>query len=263
MIWVYDKKVGSSKKLPIKVVAQESGFYDPVTEKRLSEEVEGPAHAILGALRAGSALSREDRVVFTLYMATMLMRVPHRRRRGLEMVSPALNSSVDELKVEARSLSGTSGISAERVEKFLSDVDLVHKKFLLKPPDEVVSQIKSPWPTNRVFAAIHDMTWRIIRAPAGLQFLTGDRAAFIFDGLGLATPKSELTFPIASDIALVGCWQGIRAGTIHIRAKAALVRELNRRLASGAERFVFYHECQPWVATIADKSKPYLCEIRW
>ena len=100
-------------------------------------------------------------------------------------------------------------------------------------------------------------------APANAQFLTGDNPAFFFEGFGLGTPRAELTFPIASDLALFGCWQGHKADLIHIQARPVLVRELNRRVASGSERFVFFHSEQAWVSTVADKQDPHLSEIRW
>jgi Protein of unknown function (DUF4238) len=42
-IWMYDKRRGTVKQLPIKQVAQEADFYDSADEVELNEQVEKPA----------------------------------------------------------------------------------------------------------------------------------------------------------------------------------------------------------------------------
>ena len=42
-----------------------------------------------------------------------------------------------------------------------------------------------------------------------------------------------------------------------------LVKEFNRRVASTAERFVYYHKQEPWIRDLALKGQPRLNRIRW
>ena len=43
MIWTYDKIAKTSKSLPIKLVAQKSGYYEEADETALANQIEGPA----------------------------------------------------------------------------------------------------------------------------------------------------------------------------------------------------------------------------
>lgn len=114
-----------------------------------------------------------------------------------------------------------------------------------------------------MISVICTMTWRIARSPASDFFITSDNPAYFFKAYGIATSKSELTFPISTDLALFASWHGEQNATIYIQARPALVREANKRLMSGAERFVFSHQKEDWIAKISDKPNPYLSRIQW
>ena len=107
------------------------------------------------------------------------------------------------------------------------------------------------------------MSWRIVMAPAGSSYLTGDAPASFLESLGLKNDEAEVVFPLASHVALHMCWQGPPGGTIRLPTSAAIVKEVNRRVAVDAVRFVFYHERQEWVARLANNPAPYLSRIRW
>jgi len=64
-------------------------------------------------------------------------------------------------------------------------------------------------------------------------------------------------------LALFASWQGEQNTIIYIQARPALVREANKRLMNGAERFVFSHRQEDWIAKISDKTNPYLSRIQW
>jgi hypothetical protein len=150
-----------------------------------------------------------------------------------------------------------------RLAKWLKVVDDLEQQYRLRPPPNVVSQINSPWPSEEVVNAIRRMTWRVIDIPRDHFLLTTDNPVFFFDGYGLASEKSELTFPISSDRALLGSFQGAPGRTLLLKAKPGLVKEINRRLASGAERFLFTSRRASWIETLALKSTPYLNQIMW
>src|ERR1700674_5383412 len=86
MIWMYDKTSGQSKRVPIKAVAQAANYFDPQTETALAQSVEGPAQTVLAKLARGESISTDERVQVSLYIATMVMRVPRRRRPARELV---------------------------------------------------------------------------------------------------------------------------------------------------------------------------------
>jgi hypothetical protein len=48
-----------------------------------------------------------------------------------------------------------------------------------------------------------------------------------------------------------------------IRARLTVAKEINRRVASGAEHFVFCHARRAWITKISNKQHPYLSRIQW
>ena len=127
----------------------------------------------------------------------------------------------------------------------------------------MIDQIRSPWPSEQVLSLVYGMTWRIVLADADNRFLTSDNPASFFEAYGLGKPEAEITFPLSSDMALFASWQGPRERLITVQATPSLVKEANRRVASGAERFLFYHERRDWIGTVADKPHPFLSRIQW
>jgi hypothetical protein len=107
------------------------------------------------------------------------------------------------------------------------------------------------------------MPWHVVHSSGPDYFLTSDNPAFFFEAYGIGKPESELTFPIATDLALFASWQGPQNSTYNHEAKQRLVREANTRIASAAERFVFYYRQEEWVAKVSNNKQPYLSRILW
>src|SRR5262249_11349829 len=96
-IWMYDKRQGTRKSLPIKQVAQEPDFYTDAVEKALTDYVEKPANAVIDKLRGGATLDDVDRAHLAYYVGTMIRRVPHDRAKSFEMVPKVLADTVREV----------------------------------------------------------------------------------------------------------------------------------------------------------------------
>jgi len=58
-------------------------------------------------------------------------------------------------------------------------------------------------------------------------------------------------------------WQSNHDESRIIPANQKLVKEFNRRIASGATRFVFYHERKDWVLEAAKNNVQQLSRIQW
>ena len=74
-IWMYDKSSKKFKRLPIKNVAQSSGFYSEEDERALSERIEQPAQDPLEQLRNGQQIKVQGRLAITVYLESMIKRV--------------------------------------------------------------------------------------------------------------------------------------------------------------------------------------------
>lgn len=262
-IWMYDKQSRKWTRVSIKAAVQQAGYYSDETERQLNELVEGPAHDVLNRLRRGDTLGNAERSKLALYIGTMLMRVPRRRRKAYEILPQVLESTVNEVIGLVARWAQTTSAEPALVSRRFEEIERAREKLGTEPPSEVVDRIRSPWPSENVLALVAAMTWRIVSAGGTGFFLTSDNPAYFFEAYGLGSPESELTFPLASDLALLASWQGKPQQTIYLKAKPALVREVNRRVASGAERFVFYHVREDWVPKITDKQSPYLSRIQW
>jgi hypothetical protein len=265
LVWMFDKKSRDFKRVPIKVAAQGPDFYEADTERALNQLVEVPAQPALVKLQRQQAISNDERLAVAIYIATMMMRVPRRRRKAHELIPSVLTDTVQVLRNKLRALAQQEGVNQELVAARLADLDKVEAKLLKEPPTDVLQRIRSPWPTQRMLAAILGMVWRVGRIPSGtsLRFLTGDNPAYFFESLGVGTPNSELTFPLDSQFVLFGCWKGPRGGLLWFEAPPQLIKEANRRLAVGAERFIFYHEPAKWISVLAGKTEPQLSRIAW
>ena len=88
------------------------------------------------------------------------------------------------------------------------------------------------------------MTWRILVSNNENAFLTSDNPFHFFESMGLANPDVEVSVPLSSTVSLHASYQGQPETTLFIHAEPRLVKEINRRTASGADRFLFFHRCE-------------------
>lgn len=263
MIWTYDKTGKPEKLLPIVKVAQAKGFYDPDDEAALNNEVEAPALESLAKLRRRELLDSDERVRLAVYVATLMLRVPRRRRKALELVPSVLKDTTDRFRARLKKWAADPNADRALVARRLAEVDLAETKLATDLPTEVHQQIRSPWPKQHYVELIHAMTWRLLIAVGSDYFVTGDSPAYFHEAYGLGTDNTEISLPLAPDVALHACRQG-RPEELHfINAKGGLVKETNRRIVSVTERFVFCHRPTSWIPTVAAKTNPYLSHIKW
>ena len=262
-IWMYDKRSRQFNHPFIKSVGQEVRYYNETTERELSKIVEGPAHRVLQKLRREHKINNTERARLALYIGTMLMRVPSRRRRAFEMLPRVLEDTINRITNQVAQWAGSATAKPELVSRRFAELEGAREKFRNEPPAEIIEHIRAPWPSEQVLALVSAMNWRIVSSGESLFFLTSDNPVYFFEAYGLGSAESELTFPLASELALLASWQGIPHATIFMKAKPALVKEVNRRVASGAERFLFCRAQKGWVDEIADKQNPYLNRIQW
>ena len=257
---MYDKCSQEFKRLPIKNVAQSSGFYSEEDERVLSDWIEGPAQDPLDQLRNGQEVGVEGRRAVAVYLESMIKRGPRTRRKMIEKAPQTKNELLSKIK-------GNLGLEASRFN--LSQEELLHKikewegEFDSKRLSMKDDLIRRQWTSPVMIDCIFSMTWRVVKADDAHRFITCDNPVFFHEGYGLKHPYAEFSFPLSSDVALHGSWQGPRAGLLFDKAWPALVKEVDRRVAYMAERFVFYYQNASWVPKVADKQRPELNRISW
>jgi len=262
-IWMFDKVLRDWKRAAIDKVAQKREYFDTPTEDALSTLIENPAHGALDRLLATNQVHDADRELLSRYISVMLRRVPASRRRSMELVEPSVRNVVERyrevMKAEAAEDESVSHLLPEK----LAHLDILEARYVDSPTPEVKANVLSPWPSSRIFAAVESMTWRIVKAPQGFDYLTSDNPAYFFPGLGIGSAESEITFPISSKLVLLASWQGEPGATLYFSGTKRLVHEVNRRIASGTERFVFSSVKAGWIARLCLKPNHYLSRIRW
>ena len=259
---MYDKIAKTSKCLPITLVAQESGYYEEADETALANQIEGPAIRSLGALRRQEHVDDESRIRLALYMAALMTRVPRRRAKALEIFPEVLQSTVSRYRKRVEQWADSPEADPSLIAQWSTELATVERKFAVDPPPELVSQIRSPWPSLRYLQLLDGMTWRIIGSDAA-KFVTSDNPAYFLEAYGIGTPEAEVCCSLAPDVALHMSRQGEPRGLYFVRGRKVIVKEINRRVATGSERFVFSAEAAPWLRSVCDKTKPYLSRIRW
>ncbi len=262
-IWLHDRSGGSPSHVSIAKVAQAKGFYSVETEAILARAVEAPANIVIQKLTGNAAITPVERLQLSYYIGVMMKRIPAQRRRSTEMIPGVLTDVVSNLRQELKSLAHEMQTDPELLVRRLREVDAAESKFFRQPPPEVLEKIREPWPSEGMLRALFGMTWRVLVSTGPLYFVTTDNPAFFFRAYGLAQPQAELSFPLSTTHALHGSWQPAVADLVFLRATQAIVKEINRRLASETERLGFYHEAAPWLLTIFAKKKPYLSVIQW
>jgi hypothetical protein len=262
-IWLHDKVGGAGRLVPIKKVAQAKGFYSAETEASLASEVEAPGNAAIRKLRGDTAITPVERLQLAYYIGVMLKRIPARRRRSSEMIPGVLADVASQVRDQLKAVASAVQADPELLAQRLREVDAAENTFASQPPPEVLEQIREPWASEAMLRALFGMTWRVLISSGPQYFIATDNPVFFFGAYGLARKESELAFPLSTTHALHGSWRSAGSDLVFLRTTQTIVKEINRRLASEAERLVFYHEPAPWLLKILPKKKPYLSVIRW
>ena len=187
MIWTYDKIAKTSKSLPIKLVAQKSGYYEEADETALANQIEGPALHSLAALRRRQRVDDDSRIRLAIYMASLMMRVPRRRAKAKEIFPEVLQSTVSRFRKQLEQWAASPDTDPALVARRLEEIESAERKFAVDLPSEVVERIRSPWPSRRYVELLYAMTWRVICSNSE-KFITSDNPAYFFEAYGIGSP---------------------------------------------------------------------------
>ncbi len=262
-VWVHDRHGGDGQLANIAKVAQSRNFYSQCTETILAETVERPANLVIQKLTTRQPVTGGERIQLAYYVAVMMKRIPAHRRRSSEMLPEVLAGLVTEVRSYLNTLANQAGADPQILKRRGLELDAVERKFQAHPPPNVLEQIREPWPSKQMVQMLFRMTWRVLISSGPAYFLTSDNPAFYFRGLGLARKESELFFPLSTHYSLHGSWQQADSDLIFVNAEQAMVKEINRRIVSEAERLVFYHQAADWLPQMLKRENLLLNKIEW
>ena len=262
-IWMYDKLKGTATNASIDTVAQQAGFYDEDVEDELNKQVEIPGNDVINKIQRCEPISEFDRMHLTYYIATMIRRVPAARAKAEQYIPQIVEEVPREFRAWVEEAHRVGDIDDETLARRLAEITVAEEKFKKQPPEEVINQIRTPWPFQSMLVVIHSMNWRVIRTAGPSFFLTSDNPVSFFEDRGLGHHESEVTFPLCSDMLLHCGWQRCAEMTWEDNVKEYLVKEFNRRTAVGAKRFVFYHKKADWILSVMQNGPGSINRINW
>jgi hypothetical protein len=250
-LWVHDRHTRRTFESQPKVVANENDLYTDELEQHLANELEGPAKAAIEAVRARVEPKGADREALARYIVSLWKRVPQGRVRVLARV-PEVASSLRKEYTESLEAAATADpLLRDKAKSRLMELNAALDKLSREPPPEVWHANLTRESTPAMVEALLTMSWRFLCASKD-QFLTCDNPVFFFESEGVGRPSSELTLPISDSIAL---WANRSAfsGSPFLVALPVAVRELNRRTACNAKRFVYSKRNESWIL-------PFVCK---
>lgn len=256
-IWVYEKGRSSIVRRAIKAVANENKRWPQNIEDYLANKVEAPTNFVLDKIRNRQPITQGDKGVLSTYMVVMLNRVPRGIERTRATFPKVMNEVFANVENEILELIKEHPSKCSILERRLQELPSLKSKYENEFPMELWYKNLTPDSLPRVLAILPAMTWIFLTSEKKHPFLTNDNPVFFFEGLGMGRPESEITFPISSTIALWATWRkNLVEG--YIAAKDAVIREINRRTASAATKYVYYSIQAPWVVSLINKKNPKL-----
>ncbi|OGO23612.1 MAG: hypothetical protein A2Z28_04500 [Chloroflexi bacterium RBG_16_51_9] len=259
-IWVYEKGSNRVFRTSVKTVANENNRWPKNTEKYLANHIEAPANLVLDKIRERQPITQGDKDVFSAYMVTMLQRVPKGLQRTKAAAPEVMDKVFTDLKRDIMTLITAHPARESVLQNILQKLPSLRSKYEIDFPMEAWYQNITPDALPRVRVVLPAMTWIFLTSDKGQPFLTNDNPVFFFEGIGIGKPESEITFPISNTVVLWATWRkNLVEG--YVPAKETVIREINRRTASAATRYVYYSKEEQWVVGLIQKKNPKLHKL--
>lgn len=266
-VWMYDKTRRTFKALPIDAVAQEPGYYPDDIEIKLNFDVEIPGNSCVEKLLRKENLTPDERESMSAYLVNMRTRGPRQRKQSNLTARKLLPETINEARQALSELETESVGQCEDMKKIKilqTQLEVLEQRCAYEPLQFIDRLVRTPFNSDNTTLGIFEMCWEIVPCANSMFFITSDTPAHFFEGLGIGRDGSEFTFPLSKNFALVGHNRGSKGSTrFHSRSLPRTTKEINRRVISTTERFVFGPSKKDWIETLAQKDDHYLNEMRW
>ncbi len=260
-VWVYEKGTRRVFSTTVKTAANENNRWPEDIEQYLANQIEEPANPVLDKIRNRQLITESDKDVLSTYMVCMLMRVPKGLARTKATAPKVLDKVFDDVRREILRLMTEHPSKKTILENRLEELPGLRSKYETDFPIEVWYQNLDRDALPRLRAVLPTMTWTFLTSDKRQPLLTSDNPVFFFESLGIGKSESEVTFPISSEVALWASWRkSVTEG--YVAVKDAVLREINRRTASAATRYVYYSHQVQWVVNLINKKNPRLNRLR-
>lgn len=248
-IWMYEKGTDTRIQSQIKTVANITDFYSDEIEQFMADKIEAPANTVIDKIRNKEKVNNEDKKIFSDYISVMWKRVPDAVIRVFDKLPNVSEKLKQRIEQE---------FTGHDVSPYVEDL----KNDLQKAIDDVAKDSQKdiwqsgipPEQTPKMISALNAMEWEYfyIDKEMNESFLTCDNPVFYFKSLGIGNNDSEITFPISTEVTLFATWRK-RSSNDYIKASKQVIREINRRTAQNATRYVFHSRNEYWINSFINK----------
>ncbi len=252
MIWVYEKKGDLKFRAHVKNVGHEINYYSPEVETYLANQIEGPANVVIKKIRDREKITTIDKLKLATYMVVMLGRVPDSKIRLNKMAPGVIEKQQAEWDEKINKVIEKDPTQADLLENRRSEIKAILTKYAEDIPKNLWLLLIDPEKTPNVLNMLQQMTWHFFIYDETPIFLTCDNPLFYFRWMGIGKPESEVTFPISSNIVLWATWRKDLKEE-YSQARTQTCREINRRTALNATRFVYHAKDEYWVKKVISK----------
>jgi len=227
------------------------GEKDSETVENNIMSLEGEFAKVLKKIQKEDTLSINDRIVFSLFVASMMVRVPNMRENirkstgeMIKHISVFMTSHKDKfermMERYERDTGKEIGMNVEELRQWMRNSDnynvTVDKQYATAM---ALSLLES-------FAKVFfQMKWAFLKATDDYKYLTGDNPLKYIDpthnprsyyGVGLANKNIEVSLPLSKEVCAFGSWKH-REG--FLQANNQHVKHLNRMTVMASVKFVF------------------------
>lgn len=251
-IWTYEKGGPIKFQSDVKKTGHEPNYYAPEVESYLANQIEGPANNVIKNIRSKEGVTKQDKETLATYMVIMLKRVPQSKIRMKEIAPGVAQQQQEKWDQEISKLVTEHPDKTDLLKTRRAEIKKNLEKYSLNPPKDFWLSLIPPERTPNVINVLQQMTWHFLTFDEYPAFLTCDNPVFYFTWMGIGKPESEVTFPISSNIVLWATWrEDIEEKYSEIKRQA--IKEINRRTATNATRFVYHARDESWIPKFISK----------
>jgi len=229
------------------------GERDSETLENAIKLLEDESARVLRKIHNYEKLSIDDRRTFSLFVSSMMVRVPNMRENMRKIsgtlaklhsvsISSHKESFMRQMKNYEKDTRKQMGPNYEELREFMNNPDnydvSTNKQY---GTAMALSQIE------HISEIFFRMKWTFLKATRENKYITGDNPLSYFDptckpnsfyGVGLLNKNIEVALPLSKEICAFGTWR-LKEG--YLQAKNQYVKRLNKMTAISLVKFAFCH----------------------
>ncbi len=274
-IWLYEKGNPDVRKATARNIAIEKDYYSFITPEGNKDsetfenglaKIECGVAPIFRKIRIQNKLDDQERMLFSLFLALIMARVPNFRNN----IEQALGETAKRMNMILATDSGNFKAMIENLERDTGKktgmpVD-EFRKFIAEGQYDIRATPQfalgmAAGIAVKLIPIFFEMNWTFLETTGDHKFVTSDNPLSYIDpthdpksfyGVGLSNKNVEVTFPISKDLMLLGMWKNFESDKI---LGNKLVRDMNRRTVISALRFVFASQYSDGLKKLVQKHK--------